>query len=158
MLDTSSGRSFDVGVQSRTATLALNIPLYTGGISQSKVRQQASLLDKAQSQLDLADRTARQDAKSAFLAVNTGLSQVSALQTAIQSSELALQANKKGYEVGVRVNIDVLNAQQQLSATQRDLSKAKYNALISMLELRGSVGDLTASSLEEINALLLPLP
>lgn len=158
MLDSSTGRSFDVSVDSRTITLALNIPLYSGGASQSKVRQQASLLDKATSQLELANRTAHQEVKSAYLAVNTGLSQVNALQTAIKSSELALQANKTGYEVGVRVNIDVLNAQQQLSATQRDLSKAKYNALLSMLELRGAIGALNEQSLEEINTLLLPAP
>jgi outer membrane protein len=83
---------------------------------------------------------------------------VYALQTAISSSELALQANKTGYEVGVRVNIDVLNAQQQLSATQRDLAKAKYNSLLSMLELKGAIGALDEKSVEEMNALLLPAP
>lgn len=158
MLDSTTGRSFDVSVDSRTFSLALNIPLYSGGASQSKVRQQASLLEKAANQLELANRTARQQVKSAYLAVNTGLAQVYALQTAISSSELALQANKTGYEVGVRVNIDVLNAQQQLSATQRDLAKAKYNALLSMLELKSAIGELDEKSVEEMNALLLPAP
>jgi outer membrane protein len=76
----------------------------------------------------------------------------------VKSSELALKSNKTGYEVGVRINIDVLNAQQQLNATQRDLAKAKYSTLSSMLELQAAVGTLTEASVERINQLLLPTP
>ncbi|MCV4940254.1 TolC family protein, partial [Escherichia coli] len=77
-------------------------------------------LNKAQYDYDSAVINASQAAKSALLKVTGGLSQVQALQTAVQSSELALKANKTGYEVGVRINIDVLNAQQQLSSAERD--------------------------------------
>ena len=156
--DTRSGQPLQIGVDNRSLTLALNVPLYSGGATQSKVRQQAALLDKSSQQLEQAQRGASQGTQSAFLAVRSGLSQVSALETAVKSSELALKSNKTGYEVGVRINIDVLNAQQQLNATQRDLAKAKYSALNSMLELQAAVGTLTEASVERINQLLLPTP
>lgn len=158
MLDSGTGQPFNVSADSKTLSLILNIPLYSGGAAYSKVRQQAWLLEKAGSQVELAERAATQEAKAAFLTVNSGLARVSALNTAVKSSELALKSNKKSYEVGVRINIDVLNAQQQLNATQRDLARAKYNALIGMLELKGATGELDEKSLEEINALLTAAP
>ncbi|MFN7505447.1 MAG: TolC family protein, partial [Limnobacter sp.] len=80
---------------------------------------------------------------------------VKALETALLSSTLSLQSNKTAYEVGIRINVDVLNAQQQLNATQRDLSKAKYASLINMLELQAVAGQLNAESLQTINQLLV---
>lgn len=158
IFDGTTGRPFNLDVNNKTLTLGVTVPLFAGGATQSKVRQQASLLEKSMNQVEQANRGAGQSAKSAYLAVNTGLSQVSALETAVKSSELALKANKTGYEVGVRINIDVLNAQQQLNATQRDLAKAKYNALVSMFELRNAVGELNEKSVEEVNALLTQAP
>ena len=78
-----------------------------------------------------------------------------ALETALASSELALQSNKTAYEVGIRINVDVLNAQQQFNATQRDLSKAKYTSLINMLELQAVAGQLNAETVQQINQLLV---
>ncbi|HEY1059309.1 MAG TPA: TolC family outer membrane protein [Limnobacter sp.] len=155
IFDAASGRPFSIDVDNKTLTLAVTVPIFSGGATQSKVRQQASLLDKSLNQVEQANRGATQGAKAAFLAVNTGLAQVAALETAVKSSELALKANKTGYEVGVRINIDVLNAQQQLNATQRDLAKARYNALVSMLELQAAVGALNVQSVDRINALLV---
>jgi len=80
---------------------------------------------------------------------------VKALETALASSELALQSNKTAYEVGIRINVDVLNAQQQFNATQRDLSKAKYTSLINMLELQAVAGQLNAETVQQINQLLV---
>ena len=80
---------------------------------------------------------------------------MSALETALASSELALQSNKTAYEVGIRINVDVLNAQQQFNATQRDLSKAKYTSLINMLELQAVAGQLNAETVQQINQLLV---
>lgn len=154
IFDPSTGRPFDVSSTNRTLGLTLAVPLYSGGATQSKVRQQAALLNKAQYDYDSAVINASQAAKSAFLKVTGGLSQVQALQTAVQSSELALKANKTGYEVGVRINIDVLNAQQQLSSAERDLYKAKYDALVSMLELQSAVGQLDENALTKVNDLL----
>lgn len=154
IFDPSTGRPFDVSSTNKTLGLTLNVPIYSGGITQSKVREQAALLNKARYNYDSAIINASQGAKSALLKVTGGLAQVSALQTAVQSSELALKANKTGYEVGVRINIDVLNAQQQLSSAERDLYKAKYDALVSMLELQSAVGQLDEKALAKVNTLL----
>ncbi len=86
--------------------------------------------------------------------MQSGLSQVSALEAAERSSLLALDANKLGYEVGVRINIDVLNAQQQLYSTRRDLAKARYDTLVASLKLKAASGSLSEADLEAINALL----
>lgn len=156
IFDGTSGRPFDIGVDSTTIGLVMNVPIFSGGGTQSKVKQQAALLEKSLNNRDFAERNAAQTAKAAFLGVQSSLAQVRALETALSSSELALQSNKTAFEVGIRINVDVLNAQQQLNATQRDLSKAKYAALINMLELQAATGQLNAASLNEINRLLTP--
>jgi outer membrane protein len=86
--------------------------------------------------------------------VNTGLSQVKALEAAEVSSKSALESNKLGYQVGVRINIDVLNAQRQLYATQKDLSKARYDTIMNGLRLKAAAGTLKVADLQPVNALL----
>lgn len=154
IFDGNSGRPFDLGVDSTTVGIVMNLPIFSGGGTQSKVRQQAALLEKSLNNVDLANRNAEQAAKSAFLGVQTSLAQVKALETAVASSALALQSNKTAYEVGVRINVDVLNAQQQFNATQRDLTQAKYASLINMLELQAITGQLNTAALQQVNSLL----
>ena len=87
--------------------------------------------------------------------MQSGIGQVQALEAAEQSSQSALDANKLGYQVGVRINIDVLNAQSQLYQTKRDLAQARYNVLLGTLKLRQAAGSLQASDVQAINALLV---
>lgn len=155
IFDGNTGRPFDLGVDSTTVGLVMNLPLFSGGGTQAKVRQQAALLDKSRNEAEQATRAATLAGTAAFLGVQSSLAQVRALETAVTSSQLALQSNKTGYEVGVRINIDVLNAQQQLNAAQRDLFKARYSSLINMLELQAAAGQLTPESLKNINQLLV---
>ncbi len=154
----TTGQPFEIGIENNSLGLTLNVPLFSGGATQSNVRQQAHLLTKARQDVEAASRIAQQQAKSAFLNTQSALAQVQALQTAVTSSELALKSNKTAYEVGVRINLDVLNAQQQLSATQRDLSRAQYNALVQTIELQAATGQLSMNDIEAINALLVASP
>jgi outer membrane protein len=87
--------------------------------------------------------------------VTSGLAQVRALEAAERSSQLALDSNLLGYQVGVRINIDVLNAQQQLFSTRRDLALARYTVLVDGLRLRQSVGGLDENDLTAVNGLLV---
>ncbi|MGI9024327.1 MAG: TolC family outer membrane protein [Burkholderiaceae bacterium] len=135
--------------------LQLSVPIYSGGFTSSKVREGIALADKAENDLDFARRTAAQSARQAYFGVTSGLAQVRALQAAEVSSQSALDSNKLGYQVGVRVNIDVLNAQQQLFSTQRDLARARYDTLLNGLRLKSAAGTLTEDDLARINALLL---
>lgn len=136
--------------------VTMNIPLYAGGALQNRIRETLSLEDKARSDLEAARRNVAQATRSAFYGVVSGASQVQALQAAEASSQVALDANRLGYQVGVRINIDVLNSQSQLYQTKRDLAQARYNVLLGGLKLRQANGSLKPEDLQAVNQLLLP--
>jgi len=146
------------GISSRanTSTIGVqfNLPLFAGFSIQNRVKETLSLRDKAQSDLEGARRSVAQATRTAFLGVASGQSQVKALEAAELSSQSALEANQLGYQVGVRINIDVLNAQSQLYQTKRDLAQARYNVLLGDLRLRQASGSLTAADLQPVNGLL----
>lgn len=131
-----------------------SIPIFSGFGVDSKVREAIALESKAGSDLENAKRVASQAARQAFLGVNSGLAQVKAYEAAEISSNSALESNKLGYQVGVRINIDVLNAQQQVFSTRRDLSKARYDTLVNGLRLKSAVGTLTEDDLVQVNSYL----
>lgn len=135
--------------------LNFNLPLFAGFAVQNRIRETISLEDKARSDLDNARRSVSLATRTAYLGVLSGQGQVKALEAAETSSQSALDANKLGYQVGVRINIDVLNSQSQLYQTKRDLAQARYAVLIGDLRLRQASGSLTAADLQGINALLI---
>jgi outer membrane protein len=139
---------------SRSIGLQLAIPLYAGGNVNSLVRQAIANREKAQQDLENSRRTAALSARQAYLGVTNGMAQVKALEAALVSSRSALDSNKLGYEVGVRINIDVLNAQQQVFSTLRDLSRARYDTLVNGLKLKAASGSLAETDVEEVNRLL----
>ena len=145
-----------VGVSSVSAGVGvqLSVPIYNGGAVDARGREAAALRDKSTFDLDNARRVAEQSARQSFLGVNSGLAQVGALEAAEKSSQLALDSNQLGYQVGVRINIDVLNAQQQLFTTRRDLAKARYDVLMNGLRLKATSGALVPDDLRRIDALL----
>ena len=134
--------------------LSFNVPLFAGYATQNRIRETLSLKDKAQSDLEGARRSVALTTRTAFFGVQSGQGQVLALEAAEVSSQSALDANKLGYQVGVRINIDVLNAQSQLFQTKRDLAQARYNVLLGGLRLRQASGTLSPADLLAINALL----
>jgi len=150
----SSSAGGGVDVKSSTIGLQLNVPIYAGGAISAREREAAALSEKARFDLDNARRQAALAARQAFLGVNSGLSQIKALEAGVASSRLALESNKLGYEVGVRINIDVLNAQSQLYDTQQKLAKARFDTLLAQLKLKAAAGSLSEADLAAINALL----
>lgn len=152
-----NGTANAIGVRSNNAAVGLQlaVPLYTGGGIDARVREAAANHERALADLETARRGAEQSARQAFLGLNSGLAQVRALEAAERSSRLALDSNLLGYQVGVRINIDVLNAQQQLFTTQRDLARARYDALVNGLLLKATTGELGEDDLRAVNALLV---
>lgn len=152
----SGSSSISGYVRNNTATVGLqfNLPLYTGGAVQNRIKETLALEDKARTDLEGAKRAVSQATRSAYLGVLSGQSQVKALEAAEASSQSSLDANKLGYQVGVRINIDVLNAQSQLYQTKRDLAVARYNVLIGGLRLKQASGQLVADDLQAVNGLL----
>jgi outer membrane protein len=137
-------------------SLSFNMPLFAGYATQNRIKEALALEEKARSDLDAAERNVAQSTRTAFFGLLSGIGQVNALQAAEASSQSALDANKLGYQVGVRINIDVLNSQSQLFQTKRDLAKARYDVLLGQLRLRQAAGVLTDADLASINALLNP--
>jgi len=134
--------------------LQLNIPIYAGGFVSSKEREAVALREKALADLENIRRNAALGARQSYLGVSSGLAQVKALEQALVSSQSALDSNKLGYEVGVRVNMDVLNAQQQFYSTRRDLAKARIDTLTAQLNLKAATGALTEADVVMVNSLL----
>ena len=137
-------RSTAIGVQ-------LNIPLFQGGSIQSRWREAEANRERAGQDLENARRNVELQTRQAYLGVVSGIAQVRALQQALTSSESLLDASKVGHEVGVRTNLDVLNAQQQLFSTKRDLYQARYVYLLSQLRLKAAAGNLAEADLAGVN-------
>jgi len=131
-----------------------NWPLYTGGATQAQIRENLLLEEKASNDLQAARRGVAQGTRVAFFGVQSGTARVLALEAAEASSKLALEATQLGYRVGVRVNLDVLNAQTQLYSTQADLARARYDVLVGGLRLRQASGQLAAGDVEAVNRML----
>ena len=138
----------------RIVGLQLAVPIYQGGLVNSRVREAIANEDRARQDLENARRTAELVARQTFLGVNTGVAQVKALEAALVSSQSLLDSTRLGQEVGVRTQIDVLNAQQQLSQTRRDLAQAKYNYILALLRLKSAAGQLSEQDLAAVNAWL----
>jgi outer membrane protein len=148
-------------VQRNTGTVSgaslgvqLNVPLFSGFAVQNRIRETTVLEDRAREELESARRAVTQGTRTAFYGVQTGQARVQALEAAEASSKLALEATQLGYKVGVRVNLDVLNAQTQLFQTQTDLAKARYDLLMTSLRLQQASGQLDPADLQTINALV----
>ena len=147
MFGPTDTRTTTVGVQ-------LNLPLFQGGATQSRWREADANREKAKQDLENARRNVELQTRQAYLGVVNGIAQVQALQQALKSSESLLDASKLGQQVGVRTSLDVLNAQQQLYSTRRDLYQAQYNYLVSHLRLKAAAGSLNEEDLGKVNLAL----
>ncbi len=145
---------FGTDTTSKVVGVQLAVPLYQGGLTSSRVREAVANKDKARQDLENARRTAELTARQTFLGVTTGIAQVRALEAALVSSQSSLDSTRLGQEVGVRTQVDVLNAQQQLSQTRRDLAQAKYNYILALLRLKSAAGQLVEQDLALVNAWL----
>lgn len=131
--------------------LQLSLPLYLGGLTNSKVRESLANQDKARQDLEYTKRTVALNTRSAFLGVTNGVAQSKALGTALISSQSALDSTKLGQEVGVRTQVDILNSTQQLITTRRDYAQAIATYAINVLKLKAAAGTATENDLAYLN-------
>jgi outer membrane protein len=134
-----------------TIGVQLAVPIYQGGFVDSKVRQAIALQDKTRQDLEQARRTALFLAQTGYTGVTSAAASIKAFDQALLSAEVALQSNKLGQEVGIRTNLDVLNVQQNVFSTRRDLAQAYFNYLIGVLRLKAAIGTLNDEDVEDIN-------
>jgi outer membrane protein len=151
----SPGGSLTGNGNTSNIALTLNVPLFSGFLIQNQVSEARALQEKARTDAEGAHNTVVLGTRTAFVTAQTQAAQVKALEAAEASSKLALDATLLGYKVGVKVNLDVLNAQSQLYSTQKDAAGARYNYLMSQLKLRQAAGNLTGNDLLAIDALLV---
>jgi outer membrane protein len=154
-LEGSSSAGVGSRVNAGSIGLSFNLPLFAGFATQNRIKETIALEEKARNDLEGAKRAVAQGTRTAFFGVLSGQGQVAAFEAAEASSQSALDANKLGYQVGVRINIDVLNSQSQLFDTKAKLAKARYDVLLGGLKLRQANGTLKADDLQSVNALLL---
>ena len=134
--------------------ITATVPLYTGDLLQSRIREAHARQFQAEQDLEAARRTASQSARQAYTGTDYGLAQVHALESAEVSAKSQLDSTRLGYEVGVRINLDVLNANTQLFNTQRDLKKARYDFLVNGLRLKAASGNLEDRDVQAVSGLL----
>ena len=136
--------------------LQLNIPLYTGGMTSSQVREGVHRLDQAEQMRESLRRKTVQDARNFHRAVNTDVEQVQARKQAIISGQSAVEATEIGYDVGTRNIVDVLDAQRQLYASVRNYNNARYDYILNNLRLQQTAGILSSDNLQALSAHLNP--
>lgn len=156
MANSNGTASSDASSRTTTATVGLsfNMPLFSGYAIENRIKEALALEEKARTDLEAVKRSVAQASRAAFFGLLSGQGQVKALQAAEASSQSALDANKLGYQVGVRINIDVLNSQSQLFDTKAKLAKARYDVLLGGLKLHQASGILKAEDLKQVNTLL----
>jgi outer membrane protein len=134
--------------------VTLNVPIFSGGFTQSRVRQAIHQRDFTADQLEAQRRQVIADTRSNFRAVLSGASEVEATQAAVVSARSSLEATQAGYEVGTRTIVDVLISQQTLLEAQSNYSRARHAFVLNGLLLKQSAGVIEVEDLQLVNALL----
>ena len=141
--------------------IRLNIPIFTGGVTRSQVREQTYLHRAERERLEGAVRGAERQTRDSYLGVLAEKARVTALKQAVKSNQTALEATEAGFEVGTRTTVDVLDARRRLFEAQRDYSRSRYDYLINLVRLKSAAGVLAPQDLTAINGFLTtpaPLP
>ncbi len=148
-LPDSARRSYAIG-------LAVNLPLFQGGMIRSRVRQASATAAQDEAQFQLAQRTTKQQVLDAYRGVLSGIASVTAFKQAVASSNTALESTRVGFRVGTQTEIDVLTAQQNLYSALKSYFLSRYDYLTAGLTLKQRTGHLTVADLERVDALLDP--
>jgi len=151
-----SDNNYSIGNQYNTYSLSLqmNLLLYSGGYISSSVRQASAQFREASEKLIQQERTTSSNIRKYYNGILSSISQVRAYEQAVKSSEIALTGTTKGYESGLRSNVDVLNAQEKLYESLRNLSRARYKYILNRMLLKDAAGMLTPADIDEVNSWL----
>ena len=147
-------RNFESNTQSRSIGVTLNVPIFSGGATQSGVRQAIALRDVTQDELVQQRRALERNTRNAYQALVAGISEIEARRLALFSARSALDASQVGLEVGTRTVLDVLTNQQNLFTAQQALAQARYNYLQNLLLLQQAAGTLDIEDVQAVNRLL----
>lgn len=158
--DTTSDNNFTIGSSYKTDSigLQLNVPIYSGGYVNATVRQSVAKLEQANEKLIERQRAVSADIRKYFNTLLNGIAKVQAYQQSVKSNEIAVIGTQKGFEAGIRTNVEVLNAQEKLFAAKRDLAKERYQLIFNRMMLKQTAGQLTDADIQETSAWLSLAP
>jgi outer membrane protein len=145
---------FRQDTEDKIISLQLNFPFYQGGLISSRTREAEQLYNQALALLEQQRRATTRQTRDAYLNVTSGIAQVRATRQALESTRTALEATQAGFEVGTRTAVDVLNSQREVYRAERDFARARYDYLLSTLQLKQAAGMLSEEDLQKVNALL----
>ncbi len=137
---------------SRSIGVQVNIPLYSGGAVNATMRQASAGVEKARSDLESKSGRLMVDLGRQYGLVKSSMTRIAALDRAVESAQLLVKATEQSIKGGVRINVDLLNAQQQLYTSKRDLAQARYTYLLAMLRLSADAGTLGADDVRDVAA------
>jgi outer membrane protein len=152
--DSGGGRFGGTQIDATSIGLELNMPLFQGGLVNSRTREARHRYDEALERLEQQFRSAQRQTREAYLGVVSGVSQVKALDQAVTSSQTALLATEAGFEVGTRTAVDLVASQRVLLQAKRDYARARYDYILNTLRLKQAAGTLSPDDLKEINSWL----
>ena len=148
------GSSFRFSDGSGRIGLTLSVPIFSGGATQSGVRQALARRDIAQDELEQQKRALDRSTRNAYQTLVAGISEVEARRLALVSARAAYDASQVGLEVGTRTVLDVLTNQRNLFTAQQAFAQAKYNFLQNRLLLEQAAGTLDVEDVQDVNRLL----
>ncbi len=150
--DSASINTYQQNSVNRAIGVQVSLPIYQGGAISATVRQAGDAYGRAQSDLDVRTSKVMVELRKAHSIVLSSVHKIEALEKAVASGQELMKATEQSIKGGVRINLDLLNAQQQLYTSQRDLAQARYSYLIGLLRLRAAAGTLDQSSVREVTA------
>ncbi|HTT07736.1 MAG TPA: TolC family outer membrane protein [Gammaproteobacteria bacterium] len=145
------GRFGDTDTVDSAIGMEMNLPIYEGGFVQSRTREAEHRHEAAVDQEEQQRRSVIRTCRDAYRGVISGISRIQALQQAVVSQQTALEATEAGFEVGTRTTVDVVTQERQLFAAKRDYARARYDYIVSTLQLKQAAGTLTPADLDTIN-------
>jgi outer membrane protein len=148
----------DVDLETDTIGLQIAVPVFSGGATSARTRQSVYQHRASKERLERTARQVERETRDAFLAVNSEISRVKALQQALKSAQTALQATEAGFEVGTRTTVDVLDARRQLFQAETNYARSRYDYIVNVLRLKEAAGALNEEDVGEIDAWLQPEP
>ena len=134
--------------------IQINIPIFQGGLTSSRVREAQQLKLKTIEDAEYLHRQVELKVRENYLNLQANFAEIEAYQQALISAKLQLEATQLAFKEGLRNSVEVLVAQQVLFNAQRDLLKSRYNYLMNIINLKLSVGILAFDDLKEINQYL----
>lgn len=151
-----SDNNYSIGSQYDTyaVSLQMSLPIYSGGYVSAAVRQASAQQREAMEKKSQQERTISSRIRKFYNGILSNIAQIRAYEQAVKSNEIALIGTRKGYAAGLRSNVDVLNAQEKLFDSKRNLAKSRYQYLLSRILLKDAAGMLTIADIGEVNSCL----